>query len=73
MSLVASKARLTAAGKELSNAWRDTKSHWRDAKALEFEGKYVNPLIDQLESAVVAIEKLDHLLAKVRQDCSPDA
>jgi len=73
MSLVSSKGRLIAIGKDLSNAWRDTKVYWRDAKAQEFEAKYIIPLIDNVESAATAIDKLDKILAKVRSDCEPDS
>lgn len=73
MSLVSSKGRLIAISKDLSNAWRDTKIYWRDAKAREFESKYIVPLIDNVESAATAIDKLDKILAKVRSDCEPDS
>lgn len=73
MSLVSSKGRLIAISKDLSNAWRDTKTYWRDAKAREFESKYIVPLIDNVESAATAIDKLDKILAKVRNDCEPDS
>jgi hypothetical protein len=69
MSLNASKARLVAITKELSNRWDETKNYWRDAKSQEFEQRYMLELFASVDKTVTVMEKLNELLTKVRNDC----
>jgi len=69
MSLNASKARLVAITKELSNRWDETKNYWRDAKSQEFEQHYMTELFANVDRTVTVMEKLHELLTKVRNDC----
>lgn len=69
MSVSASKSKLAAVTKQLHQHWRDTEHYWRDAKSQEFEQKYLAGLIDSVENAVSAMDKLETLLAKIRHDC----
>jgi hypothetical protein len=69
MNLSGSKSRLTGVTKELSLRWSETKNHWRDAKCLEFDHRYMQELLVQVEKTITVIEKLDELLRKVRNDC----
>jgi hypothetical protein len=69
MSLNASKARLVAITKELSNRWDETKNYWRDAKSQEFEQRYMTELFANVDRTVTVMEKLNELLTKVRNDC----
>ena len=69
MSLGGSKSRLSAAAKELALKWADTKSHWRDDKSREFEHRYIEELLAQVDKSVTVIDKLDEILTKVRKDC----
>ena len=69
MSLNASKARLVAITKELSNRWDETKNYWRDAKSQEFEQRYMTELFANVDRTVTVMEKLHELLTKVRNDC----
>jgi hypothetical protein len=69
MSLNASKARLVAITKELSNRWDETKNYWRDAKSQEFEQRYLVELFANVDRTVTVMEKLNELLTKVRNDC----
>ena len=69
MSLNASKARLVAITKELSNRWDETKNYWRDAKSQEFEQRYMIELFADVDRTVTVMEKLNELLTKVRNDC----
>jgi hypothetical protein len=69
MSLNASKARLVAITKELSNRWDETKNYWRDAKSQEFEQRYMIELFANVDRTVTVMEKLHELLTKVRNDC----
>jgi hypothetical protein len=69
MSLNASKARLVAITKELSNRWDETKNYWRDAKSQEFEQRYMTELFANVDRTVTVMEKLNELLTKVKNDC----
>ena len=69
MSLNASKARLVAITKELSNRWDETKNYWRDAKSQEFEQRYMAELFANVDKTVTVMEKLHELLTKVKNDC----
>ena len=69
MNLSGSKSRLMVTTRELMHRWELTKNCWRDAKAAEFEQTYLYPLQDTVDSAIVAIDKLDKELSKVRKDC----
>ncbi len=69
MSLSANRSRLAATTKELSLRWGETKNYWRDAKSREFERRYVEELLADVDRTVTVLEKLDALLTKVRDDC----
>lgn len=69
MSLSGSKSRIVGVTKELSLRWAETKDDWRDAKCQEFEKRYMQELFARVDRAVLVIEKLDEVLAKVRKDC----
>ena len=69
MSLNASKARLVAITKELSNRWDETKNYWRDAKSQEFEQRYMSELFANVDKTVTVMDKLNELLTKVKNDC----
>jgi hypothetical protein len=69
MNLSGSKSRLVGLTKEISLQWEETKNYWRDAKSDEFERRYIQELIIQVDKTVTVIEKLDELLTKVRNDC----
>ena len=42
---------------------------WKDAKAQEFERLYIQELSARMDKAATALEKLDRILTKVRDDC----
>ena len=69
MTLGGYKSRLAAITKELWLKWEDTKGSWRDAKSQEFEQRYLDELLAQVDKNVTVIEKLDALLTKARNDC----
>lgn len=69
MSLSGSKSRLVVVTKELSLRWAEAKDDWRDAKCQEFDHRYMQELFARVDRAVLIIEKLDEVLAKVRKDC----
>jgi hypothetical protein len=69
MNVGALRNRLDMLTRELMRNWEETRSSWRDAKAQEFEQRYLRELRAQVDKAAVAIEKLDELLNRVRDDC----
>lgn len=62
-------AKLSALSKGLAVKWDETKNHWRDEKSEEFERQYIEELLNSVDKAVMVMEQLDKLLAKVRHDC----
>ncbi len=69
MSLHSSRTRLAGLSKELNRQWQDTQPVWRDAKGKEFDSTYMQLLFDNVDNAVAAMEDLDKVLKKLRQDC----
>ena len=69
MSLQSNRSRLSGLSKELSRSWQETQDHWRDQKRREFDETYMRPLFDSIENAVAAMDDLDKVLKKIRQDC----
>ena len=69
MSLQGNRSRLSGLSKELSRSWQETQDFWRDQKRKDFDETYMRPLFDTIENAVVAMEDLDKILKKIRQDC----
>ena len=69
MNINANRARLGALTKELLAKWRQTKESWQDVKSQEFEKKYIDELLANVDSAMVVIEQLDALVKKIRTDC----
>jgi hypothetical protein len=69
MGLSGNRSRLAAITRELALHWDETKNYWRDGKSHEFEQKFIQPLIAQVDKSATTIEKLDKLLAEVRNDC----
>ncbi|MCH1408509.1 MAG: hypothetical protein L7V87_05715 [Verrucomicrobiales bacterium] len=69
MSLQNSRGRLLGLSRELIRNWQDTQEIWRDQKVREFDQTYMQPLFDSCDNAIAAMEDLDKLLAKLRNDC----
>ncbi len=69
MSLHSSRSRIAGLSKELNRQWQDTQQVWRDGKAKEFDSSYMQPLFDNVDNALAAMEDLDKVLKKLRQDC----
>jgi hypothetical protein len=49
--------------------WAEAKESWRDQKAADFESLYLSELGDSVNTALRALEDLDHLLEKIHADC----
>ena len=69
MSLQSNRSRLAGLSKELSRSWQETQDQWRDQKRNDFDETYMRPLFESIENAVTAMEDLDKILKKIRQDC----
>ena len=69
MSMVANRAVLTTATRELSAQWGQTKNYWQDAKCAEFEKKYIIELLATVDTAAEVIDRLDKLVNKIKRDC----
>lgn len=65
----ASGTRLSAITKELWNQWLQTKDYWQDSRAAEFERRYLEELLSNVDKAVTVIEQLDKLVTKIKRDC----
>jgi len=69
MNLNGNKSRLAGLTKEITLRWADTKEHWRDAKGAEFERQFMQDLFPHVNAATAAIEKLDEIFKRIRNDC----
>ena len=69
MSMSSNRGRLLAITKELALRWEETKESWMDAKSREFEAKYIQELISNVDTAATVIDRLDKLVNKIRSDC----
>jgi hypothetical protein len=65
----AAQNRLAGLTNELKVEWEQTKHYWNDAKSAEFEQRFINELVPAVNQAIVTIESLERVLAKLRQDC----
>jgi hypothetical protein len=69
MSVHSQRNQLGALMKQLMGQWSETRVRWRDNKAAEFEKRYLAELVDNVNNAMVVLEKLDETLKKIRRDC----
>jgi hypothetical protein len=69
VSLNASKSRLAALSKDLTVRWEQTRASWTDARSREFEQHYMETLQSSVNAALVNIETLERIIAKIRSDC----
>jgi len=69
MSLAANKARLGEMTKDLLARWQETHEQWRDSQATAFETKYMRELKSDVDKAMAAMNELEKLLSKMRNDC----
>ena len=65
----AAGGKLTAVTRVLATQWQDTKLSWKDAKCQEFERDYLDELFTSVDKAVVIMEQIEKLVAKIRSDC----
>jgi hypothetical protein len=70
VSLAGQRTQLTALSRELFLHWQRTREQWRDARGAEFQQKYLDELFSSVSSAAEALDQLDKLLTKIRNDCA---
>ena len=69
MSMGMSRARVTAAMKQLRVQWDLVKAKWDDPVSAEFEKKFLQTLEPKVRAAATAMEKMEGVLAQARHDC----
>jgi hypothetical protein len=69
MSLGANKARLRELTASLFHRWEGTQECWRDRRAAAFEETYLRDLKSDVDKAATALDGLEKLLLKMRNDC----
>jgi len=69
MSLNHSKGRLVGLSRDLLRIWQETQDSWRDQKGREFDSTYMQPMFDAVDHAATAIDDLDKVLKKLKDDC----
>jgi hypothetical protein len=67
--MTATGTRLDALTRELWVNWQQTKTYWNDARAVEFERKYLQELVANVDKTVAVMEELDKLIGKIKKDC----
>jgi hypothetical protein len=70
MSLATGRYQLASAMKTLTARWDQTCMSWRDVVRRDFTTRYWNSLEGQLPALLAAIDRLDQVLARVKQECS---
>jgi hypothetical protein len=70
MSLATGHYQLASAFKTLQVRWDQTCLSWRDAVRLEFDRRHWRPLEERVPGLLSAVDRLDQVLNRVRQDCS---
>jgi hypothetical protein len=56
--------------KTLVVRWEETKESWNDPVSRDFEANFWAPLESQVPLTLRAIDRLDQVLLRVKQDCS---
>ena len=69
MSVSVSRAKLMASLKELQGRWRKAQLDWDDPVSQKLNDRVLEPLEPKVRAAVVAIEKISAVLARVRKEC----
>ena len=69
MSLSTGRYKLYTAMKDLAARWEETKDQWQDAVRQEFEEKQWEPLEPHVKAALSAMDRMDQVLVRVRNDC----
>lgn len=69
MSVSAGRFQLANAFKVLKVDWESTENIWRDVVRKDFAEAYWEPLATRLGAVLTAMDRLDQVMAQMRNDC----
>ncbi len=69
MSVIDSKGGLSKAAKELFARWNEVRETWTDAQSREFARTFLEPLEQDVRSALSALDHLHLILQAIHNDC----
>ncbi len=72
MSISSGRAQLANAFKNLEEHWDETQRHWRDAVRADYAEHHWQPLATQVSAVLTAMDSLDQVLGRMRQDCGDE-
>jgi len=70
MSVQGSKATIQLAVKEVRTKWSRTREEWNDSVSRSLEANVVDSLEDRARMAILALEKMQETLQRMRRECS---
>jgi hypothetical protein len=68
----AQSGRLTHALKHLREKWDIATETWNDPASRDFERTHIIPMEQTAKHAIIGMEKLSEVLAKIRAQCKED-
>jgi hypothetical protein len=69
VSLSVGRTKLRDALEALDARWQETRKRWADVVRQDFEENYWAPVAPDVQTALRAIDRLDQVLFRLRQDC----
>lgn len=69
MSISADGKALASVTRQLAVQWQETARQWQDARSREFEKKYLQELIADVDRAASVFDELEKFVSRVRSDC----
>jgi len=70
VSVQGSKATIQLAVKEVRTKWSRTREEWNDSVSRSLEVNVVDSLEDRARMAILALEKMQETLQRMRRECS---
>jgi len=68
-NLTTGAARIHESVDLLQKSWEDTKDHWNDQNCERFEKDHLQPLLTEVNAALVAINHLSDVIHQVHRAC----
>lgn len=69
MGLYEGRGQLVKSMKGLMLRWNETRNSWDDAQSEHFEEKFIQPLEQDLRTALAAMDHIAALVQQARRDC----
>ncbi len=66
--MVALSETIDAAVRQLVTDWQQTQDHWRDRSADYFEEVYLQPLLDEAHTYLIALDRLEQSLNSIAEE-----